>query len=65
MREVSKQTIHHTLQINLKMPSRVAAMKPLLMEKMKSKRLKFAMKYQHFTAEDWAKVMYLDESTFK
>jgi hypothetical protein len=23
------------------------------------------MTYQHFTAEDWSKVMYSDESTFK
>jgi hypothetical protein len=40
-------------------------MKPLLTEKMKAKRLKFAKKYQHFTKEDWAKVMYSDKSTFK
>ncbi len=65
LRVVSEWTIQHTLQIDLKMPSRVAAVKPLLMEKMKSKRLKFSMTYQHFTAEDWSKVMYLDESTFK
>jgi hypothetical protein len=65
LRVVSEQTIQHTLQIDLKMPSRVAAMKPLLTEKIKSKRLKFSMTYQHFTAEDWSKVMYLDESTFK
>jgi hypothetical protein len=64
LRVVSERTIQHTLQIDLKMPSRVAAMKPLLTEKMKSKRLKFSMTYQHFTAEDWSKVMYLDESTF-
>jgi hypothetical protein len=32
---------------------------------MKAKRLKFAKKHQHFTKEDWARVMYSDESTFK
>jgi hypothetical protein len=40
-------------------------MKPLLTEKITAKRLKFAKKYQHFTKESWAKVMYSDESTFK
>jgi hypothetical protein len=38
LRVVSDRTIQHTLQIDLKMPSRVAAMKPLLMEKIKSKK---------------------------
>jgi hypothetical protein len=39
---VSELTIQHTLQINLKMANRVAAMRPLLTEKIKSKRFKFA-----------------------
>ncbi len=38
-------------------------MKPLLTMKMKAKRMKFVTAYQHFTSEDWAKVMFSDEST--
>jgi hypothetical protein len=55
---VSKRTIQQTLQIDLKMPSQVVAIKLLLTEKMKAKRIKFAQAYLHFTAEDWSKVMY-------
>jgi hypothetical protein len=40
LRVVSERTIQCTLQIDLKMPSRVAAMKPLLTKKMKAKRIK-------------------------
>jgi hypothetical protein len=29
------------------------------------KLVKFAQTYKHFTAEDWSKVMYSDESAFK
>ncbi len=47
LRVVSERTIQHTLQIDLKMPSRVAAMKPLFTEKMKSKRLKFSISTFH------------------
>jgi hypothetical protein len=65
LRVVSERTIQWTLQKDLNMPCHIAAMKPLLTEKMMAKRLKFARTYQHFTKEDWAKVMYSDESTFK
>jgi hypothetical protein len=47
------------------MPSRRVAQKPLLTEKMKKKRMAFCKAYQHWTAEDWSKVMYSDESTFR
>jgi transposase len=47
------------------MPSRIAALKPLLTEKMKKKRLAFCKKYKHWTAADWESVMYSDESTFR
>ncbi len=48
----------------LRLPSRVAAQKPLLTKKMKAKRLAFAKKHHHLTEEDWSKVMYSNESTF-
>ncbi len=40
-------------------------MKPLLTSKMMVKRLKFAKQYAHWTPEDWSKIMYSDESTFR
>jgi IS30 family transposase len=61
---ILERTIQRTLQKDLKMSSQLAAMKPLLTKKMKAKRKKFAKAHQHFTSEDWAKVMFLGESTF-
>ncbi len=63
--EVSERTIQRRLQKDLKMPCRVAALKPLLTMKMKAKRLKFAKDHAHFTQEQWSKVMFSDESTFR
>jgi hypothetical protein len=57
--------INHLILKRLKIPSRMAAQKPLLTKKMKSKRLAFAKKYKHWTEEDWSKVMFSDESTFR
>lgn len=62
---ISERTIQRRLQKDLKMPCRVAALKPLLTLKMKAKRLKFARAYSHFTKEMWSKVMFSDESTFR
>ncbi len=61
----AEHSMQHALQKYLKMPSRVMAMKPLLTSKMMVKRLKFAKKYGHWTPEDWSKVMYSDELTFR
>jgi transposase len=49
----------------LRMRSRMAAHKPLLTKQMKTKRLAFAKKYRHWTEEEWSRVMYSDESTFR
>jgi hypothetical protein len=61
----AESSVQHALQKYLKMPSGVMAMQPLLTSKMMAKRLKFAEKYAHWTPEDWSKVMYSDESTFR
>ncbi len=61
----AERSVQHALQKYLKMPSRVMAMKPLLTSKMMVKRLKFAKKYAHWTPEDWSKMMYSDQSTFR
>jgi hypothetical protein len=40
-------TIQHVLQKHLKMPSRMAALKPLMMEKMKKRSIAFCDKYKN------------------
>ena len=65
LRDVSERTIRRILFSYLKLPSRTAAIKPLLTKRMKLKRLAFAKAYRHFTPEDWSKVMFSDESTFR
>ena len=47
------------------MPARRAAKKPLLTKAMKKKRLDFCRKYKDWTSEQWQKVMFSDESTFR
>ena len=61
---VSIRTIQHRLKNDLGLPCRRAAKKPLLTEKMRKKRLIFAKNYQHWTPQQWRKVMFSDESTF-
>ena len=63
--KISVRTISRALLHHLKMPSRLAAHKPLLTKKMMDKRLKFAKKYKDWTPEAWSKVMFSDESTFR
>jgi hypothetical protein len=62
---LSDRTIQRHLQITLNLLSRSAAQKPLLTDRMKKKRLAFCRKYKNWTAADWGKVMYSDESTFR
>jgi transposase len=62
---VSERSVQRHLQTTLDMPSRSAAQKPLLTLKMKKKRLAFCRAYKAWTAEDWANVMFSDESTFR
>ncbi len=62
---VLERTTLQTLQIDLKMPSRVAALKPHLTEKIQTERVKCAQAYCQYTAEDRSKVMHSDKSTIK
>jgi hypothetical protein len=54
---VSVRTIQHHLQKDLKLPSRSAAMKPLITDKMRKKMVAFAKKFQfqHWTPEQWGR----------
>jgi hypothetical protein len=62
---ISVRRIQFILQKELKMPSRVAAKKPLLTDLMIKKRLRFCKKYRNWKEHDWRNVMYSDESTFR
>ena len=61
---VSVRTIQEICQKRLGMPSRSAAKKPLLTDKMVKKRLAFCRKHKHWKQEDWEDVMFSDESKF-
>ena len=65
LRDVSVRTIQHRLQKDLKLPCRRAAPKPLLTPKMRKQRLDFCKQYEHWTSEDWRRVVFSDESAFK
>lgn len=65
LQQVSVRTIQHACLKDLKLPSRKMAKKPLLNERMKAQRLEFAMQYRNWSANDWKKVMFSDESHFE
>ncbi len=62
---ISLRHIRRLLVEKLRIGSRIAAHKPLLTRQMNAKRLAFAKKYRHWTEEEWSRVMYSDESTFR
>jgi hypothetical protein len=53
--DISVRRIQFILQKELKMPSRVAAKKPLLTDLMVKKRLRFCRKYKDWKEHDWRK----------
>jgi transposase len=53
---ITVRSIQGRLKGKLNRPARRAAKKPMLTEKMRKKRLEFAMAYQHWTPSDWNKV---------
>jgi hypothetical protein len=62
---VSVRTIQTVCQKRLGMPSRCAAKKPLLTEKMVRKGIAFCKKHRAWTETDWENVMFSGESTFR
>jgi transposase len=60
----SVHTIQDICNKRLGLPSRCAAKKPLLTEKMVKKRLAFCKKFKSWTAKDGLTVMFSDELTF-
>jgi transposase len=65
LENVSLRTIRRVLLEDLGLPSRVAAKKPKLSEKMKRQRVAFAEKYYSWTAKQWSQVLFSDESLFE
>jgi transposase len=62
--EVHMDTVRRSLKRS-GLVARVKRAKPLLRPANIKKRLAFARKYQHWTADDWRKVIFSDESRFK
>ena len=58
---VSSQTVRNTLK-EASLKAVVKKKKPLLSTGYKKKRLAFALKYQHWTVEDWKRVIWSDET---
>ena len=62
---ISVRVIQRRLKLDCNLPSRRAAKKPLLTQAMRDKRWNFARAHLHWTPDDWRKVMFTDESTFR
>jgi hypothetical protein len=62
--KVSQSTVRRTLH-SLRIFSCAAVIKPFLTLEHKAARLAFAKKYKDWTAEDWKKVVWTDESSFE
>ena len=58
---VCSQTVRNTLK-EASLKAVVKKKKPLLSAGHRKKRLAFALKYQHWTVEDWKRVMWSDET---
>ena len=61
----SIRSIQDTHKNELNMSSRRPAKKPLFTQKMKEKRIEFARTHADWTVDDWKKVHFTDESTFR
>ena len=64
-RQVSHMTVFRPLSIEFNLKSDKPAKKPRLTPAMKAKRLQFANNRQHWTAQQWGKVLFYDELTFQ
>jgi transposase len=65
MQEISLRTVRWVLFKDLKLPSRVAAKKPLVTNRMRAQRIAFALKYRNWKTKDWKQVIFSDESIFR
>lgn len=65
LNNVSERTIRDRLHRDMNLRAHRAARKPALTKLMINKRLKFCKKYKDWTPEQWKKVVFSDESTFR
>ena len=61
---ISSPTIRHILHAN-GLVSRIKRKNPYLSSKHRKRRLEFAKEHEHWTIEDWSKIIWSDESKFK
>src|ERR1051325_8820088 len=64
MSSASTRTIRRRLVNDFNLRSRRPVRKPLLSTVQMKKRLQFCKKYSSWTAQEWSKVLFSDESTF-
>lgn len=62
---VSKPTICRILQKEMGYVACKPTKKPMMNKKHLQQRLEFCRRHEHWTADDWSKVMWSDESTFQ
>ena len=62
--QVTIRCIQNILRNDLGYRSFKARRKPMLSFRQRQNRIKFCKKYQHWTQEDWKKVLWSDEATF-
>ena len=62
---ISHMTVSRRLSKEFNLKSYKPAKKPRLTAAIKAKRLQFANNHQHWTAEQWEKWLFSDESTFQ
>ncbi len=65
LRNISVRTIQGLCLRKLNWPYRKMAVKPLLTQAMKDKRLAFCERYRNWTVKDWNNVMFSDKSPFE
>ena len=63
--QISHMTVSRHLSKEFNLKSYKPAKKPRLTAAMKAKHLQFANNHQHWTAKQWKKVLFSDESTFQ
>jgi hypothetical protein len=63
--DILVRRIQEILKDQFKLSSRAAAKKPMLTKAMVKKKDSFCRKYRHWAFDQWRKVMFLDESTFR
>ena len=62
--KISVSTVRRALS-SIGFKARIKRRKPLLTPEHKKRRLAFARKHQHWTVEDWSRIVWSDESKFE